>query len=244
MRLFLALALLAASSLANAAIKTQEIPYQSADGTRLIGYYAYDDAIQGKRPGVVVVHEWWGLNDYAKRRARLEPVVEITQIKGDSEAHPFLSPSDEFAGFGVAGWDTANLNAKQATTPDMYAGNYVREALKRVQPSAMREVMVQTPNIGWADIGGLDALHDPLAERDATRRGEFLHARHHGCIHAKVYCHQASSLVLPAPITISTALPLLQHDIPTAREIAEKQSQRYFASLPVNHPDRFCLQRE
>lgn len=67
----------------------------------------------------------------ARRRAAREPVVEVTQIKGDSEAHPFLSPSDEFAGFGVAGWDLANLNAKQATTPDMYAGNYVREALKR-----------------------------------------------------------------------------------------------------------------
>jgi dienelactone hydrolase len=41
-----------------------------APTARLIGYYAYDDAIKGKRPGVVVVHEWWGLNDYAKRRAR------------------------------------------------------------------------------------------------------------------------------------------------------------------------------
>ena len=54
MRLFLALALLAASSLANAAIKTQEIPYQSADGTRLIGYYAYDDAY-GEAIGSAVV---------------------------------------------------------------------------------------------------------------------------------------------------------------------------------------------
>jgi dienelactone hydrolase len=70
MRLFLALTLLAVSSLTQAAIKTEEIPYQSADGTKLIGYYAYDDAIKGARPGVVVVHEWWGLNDYAKRRAR------------------------------------------------------------------------------------------------------------------------------------------------------------------------------
>ncbi|WP_085693942.1 MULTISPECIES: dienelactone hydrolase family protein [unclassified Pseudomonas] len=70
MRLFLALTLLLASGFSQAAIKTQEIPYQSADGTKLIGYYAYDDALKGPRPGVVVVHEWWGLNDYAKRRAR------------------------------------------------------------------------------------------------------------------------------------------------------------------------------
>lgn len=67
----------------------------------------------------------------AKRRTLREPVVEVTQIKGDSEAHPFLSPNDEFAGYGTLGWDKANLNAKQDTTPDMYAGSYVREALKR-----------------------------------------------------------------------------------------------------------------
>ena len=70
MRLFLAVLLLALSGLSQAAIQTREIPYQSADGTKMIGYYAYDDAIKGPRPGVVVVHEFWGLNDYAKRRAR------------------------------------------------------------------------------------------------------------------------------------------------------------------------------
>lgn len=70
MRLFLALCLLVSSALTHAAIKTQEIPYQSTDGTKMIGYYAYDDALKGPRPGVLVVHEFWGLNDYAKRRAR------------------------------------------------------------------------------------------------------------------------------------------------------------------------------
>lgn len=70
MRMFLAFVLLALTGLSQAAIKTQEIPYQSADGTKLIGYYAYDDSIKGARPGIVVVHEWWGLNEYAKRRAR------------------------------------------------------------------------------------------------------------------------------------------------------------------------------
>ncbi|MEN2393190.1 dienelactone hydrolase family protein [Pseudomonas halotolerans] len=66
----LAVILLIVSGASHAAIQTQEIPYTSADGTKLIGYYAYDDAVKGPRPGVVVVHEWWGLNDYAKRRAR------------------------------------------------------------------------------------------------------------------------------------------------------------------------------
>jgi dienelactone hydrolase len=70
MRMLFALFLLVVSGLTQAAIKTQEISYQSSDGTRLIGYYAYDDAIKGQRPGVVVVHEWWGLNEYTKRRAR------------------------------------------------------------------------------------------------------------------------------------------------------------------------------
>ncbi|APC18027.1 dienelactone hydrolase [Pseudomonas frederiksbergensis] len=70
MRVVIALVLLALSGLGQAAIKTQEIPYKSADGTEMIGYYAYDDSIQGARPGVVVVHEFWGLNNYAKRRAR------------------------------------------------------------------------------------------------------------------------------------------------------------------------------
>ncbi|MGQ7819364.1 dienelactone hydrolase family protein [Metapseudomonas furukawaii] len=69
-RVALLLALLAGAGLAHAEIMTREIPYKAPDGTALIGYHAYDDALAGKRPGVVVVHEWWGLNDYAKRRAR------------------------------------------------------------------------------------------------------------------------------------------------------------------------------
>ncbi|AOE85055.1 dienelactone hydrolase family protein [Pseudomonas sp. TCU-HL1] len=69
-RVALLFALLLSAGLAQAEIKTAEMPYKGPDGTSLIGYFAYDDAITGKRPGVVVVHEWWGLNDYAKRRAR------------------------------------------------------------------------------------------------------------------------------------------------------------------------------
>jgi len=69
--------------------------------------------------------------EYARRRAAHEPVVEITQIKGDSEAHPFLSPNDEFAGYGTAGWELGNLTMQAVKKPQDFAGEYIREALKR-----------------------------------------------------------------------------------------------------------------
>ena len=68
--------------------------------------------------------------DYTEKRARWEPVVEITQIKGDSESHPFLSPNDEFSSFGDIGWDLGNLSLQEAKKPEMLSGDYVREALK------------------------------------------------------------------------------------------------------------------
>jgi hypothetical protein len=46
--------------------------------------------------------------DYAKTRMRWEPIYEVTQIKGDGESHPFLSPNDEFAGHDTL-WDKGNL---------------------------------------------------------------------------------------------------------------------------------------
>jgi dienelactone hydrolase len=56
------------ASLVEGAVKTQIIEYDQG-GTKLQGYLAWDDATQGKRPGVIVCPEWWGLNDYAKHRA-------------------------------------------------------------------------------------------------------------------------------------------------------------------------------
>jgi len=53
----------------SAAIKTEEFDYRHGE-TVLQGYFAWDDSIQGKRPGVMVVHEWYGHGEYARRRAR------------------------------------------------------------------------------------------------------------------------------------------------------------------------------
>jgi hypothetical protein len=65
---------------------------------------------------------------YVEQRAEWERIYEITQIKGDGEAHPLLSPDDEFADYGT--WDVGNLDVSVAKTDDMLQYEYAREALK------------------------------------------------------------------------------------------------------------------
>ena len=67
--------------------------------------------------------------EYAKTRMRFEPLHEMTQMKGDSETHPKLSPEDEFADFERM--DKANLTGSAAMTDEMLPGSYARSALRR-----------------------------------------------------------------------------------------------------------------
>lgn len=93
--------LLVVSASAQAAVVGEEVSYQAGD-TTLKGYLARDTAVQGKRPGILVVHEWWGHNEYARKRA--EQLAELGYVAlavdmygdGKTAAHP--DDAGKFAG--------------------------------------------------------------------------------------------------------------------------------------------------
>jgi Protein of unknown function (DUF3604) len=95
--------------------------------------------------------------DYVARRAKWEPLYEVTQIKGDGEAHPFLSPDDEFADYEI--WAIGNLDVSEAKIPEMLYGEYAREALKR---GMAIEAKLGTNPYKFGMIGSTDS-HTSLA---------------------------------------------------------------------------------
>ena len=100
--------------------------------------------------------------EYVTLRAKWEPLYEVTQIKGDGEAHPALSPDDEFADYGT--WDVGNLDITELKKPEMLPGEYAREALKQ---GLMLEKKFGTNPYKFGMVGATDA-HTSLttAEED------------------------------------------------------------------------------
>ena len=97
---------------------------------------------------------------YAKERIKREPLYEATQIKGDGEAHPFLSPNDEFADF--ENWDKGNLDGSQVKTNEMLQYEYTRSALK-LGLKYQKELNINPYKFGL--IGSTDS-HTSLATAD------------------------------------------------------------------------------
>jgi hypothetical protein len=95
--------------------------------------------------------------NYVETRAKWERLYEVTQMKGDGETHPFLSPNDEFADFER--WDKANLAVTQPKTKDMLEFEYARSALKN---GLLLEAKFGTNPYKFGMIGSTDA-HTGLA---------------------------------------------------------------------------------
>lgn len=80
-------------SVVNAGVVSEEIEYK-VDGDTMKGFIAYDESIKGERPGIIVVHEWWGHNEYARKRTKMLAKLGYTAIAldmygdGKQASHP------------------------------------------------------------------------------------------------------------------------------------------------------------
>ncbi len=108
--------------------------------------------------------------EYAETRIRWEPLYEATQIKGDGEAHPYLSPTDEFADYET--WDKGNLNLSELKTREMLQYEYARTAL---QLGLQVEQQVGVNPYKFGMIGSTDS-HTSLA----TAEEENFFGKHSG----------------------------------------------------------------
>jgi dienelactone hydrolase len=135
--------LLAVSVSAQAAVVGEEVSYQAGD-TALKGYLARDTAMQGKRPGILVVHEWWGLNDYARERARqlaeLGYVALAVDMYGDGRTADHPDDAGKFA------------SAVSSNLPLMQARFEAARAFLNSQPDVNPE---QNAALGYCFGGGV-----------------------------------------------------------------------------------------
>ena len=132
--LMVAISILASSSVM-AEIKTTELTY-SGDGIEMTGFLAWDDAVEGQRPGVLVVHEWWGQNEYPRQRAKMLAELGYTALAIDM--------------YG---------DGKQAEHPND-AGTFMREALSslpgmRARFDAALEVLKSHPGVDAERIAAI-----------------------------------------------------------------------------------------
>ena len=127
-------------------IISQEIEYQ-ADEANLRGYLAYDKSLTGKRPGILVIHEWWGHNEYARNRAKmlaeLGYVAFAVDMYGDGKlaAHP----------------DEAGKFMQEVTSNMPLAEKRMHAALKVLNSQAETD-KEKTAAIGYC-FGGAMVLH-------------------------------------------------------------------------------------
>ena len=111
-------------SVAEARLHTGTVEYIDS-GKALEGYLAYDDSFEGKRPGVLVVHEWWGINDYIKKRTEMLAGLGYIAFAADIYGKGVRTADPEVAGklAGIYRADRALLRRRVALGLEQLTAN-------------------------------------------------------------------------------------------------------------------------
>jgi len=163
-----------AGSVAQAAVQGKEVEYK-AHGTILKGYIAYDDAVKGRRPAVLVVHEWWGHNDYARKRANMLAELGYTALAVDMYGDGKQAHHPDEAG-KFAAEVSQNMPLARAR---FEAGMQLLRAQKTVDPRRMAAigycfgggVVLNMARMG-EDLKGVVSFHGSLGTNSPAQPGK------------------------------------------------------------------------
>ncbi len=164
-------------------IQGEEVVY-TANGDTLKGYLAYDAGVQGKRPGVLVVHEWWGHNEYARQRARMLAELGYTALavdmygNGKQASHP--EDAGKFAGEVMQNIDVAIKRFNAARELLQNHSTTDPESIAAIGYCFGGGVVLHMARIG-SDLDGVVSFHGSLGS---------MHKPEPGTIKAKILvCH-------------------------------------------------------
>lgn len=174
MKKYCVLLLILGFASAHAAIQDKEIAYRDGD-TVLKGYLVHDDAFEGKRPAVLVVHEWWGHNEYARKRARMLAELGYTALAvdmyGDGKQASHPEDAGKFAG-------EAKKNMNTAKTRFLAAMDLLKKQVT-VNPDKIAAIgycfgggiVLEMVRMG-VDLDGVVSFHGSLAIKTPAEKGK------------------------------------------------------------------------
>jgi dienelactone hydrolase len=174
-----------------AGIHEEEVTYESG-GVTFNGFLAYDAGIEGRRPGVLVVHEWWGLNDYARSRARMLAEMGYAALAldmyGDGKTADHPDDAAKFSSEVMASRESAEVRFRAALDLLKAQPQTDPERIAAIGYCFGGSVVLHMARVG-EDLDGVVSFHGNLAS---------MHTPEPGSMKAKVLvCHGAADSFIP-----------------------------------------------
>lgn len=144
--------MLAWSSPSPGAVKTEQVRYRQGP-TELVGMLAWDDSVKGRRPGVMVVHEWWGMNDYIRKRA-----VQVASLG-------YVVLAADIYGGGVS---TGDPKEAKALSGSLMKGDRM---LLRERASAGLQILLDHPLVDSARVAAIGYCFGGTTVLELARSG-------------------------------------------------------------------------
>jgi len=170
------LALLASlfSIQSQADVITKTIDYSDGD-IKMKGYLAYDDSIKGQRPGIIVVHEWWGHNDYAKKRARMLAKLGYRALaldmygNGKNASHP--KDAGKFSGAVKANMAVAEKRFMAAYNLLQKQENVAKDKMAAIGYCFGGGIVLEMARRG-VDLDAVVSFHGSLGTKEKASKGK------------------------------------------------------------------------